>query len=30
MMWGEELPHMGKPSQFKLWKTMLTNKNVGE
>ena len=30
MIWGEELPHMGKPSQFKLWKTMLTNKNVGE
>jgi len=30
MMWGEELPHMGKPSQLKLWKTMLTNKSVGE
>ena len=30
MIWGEELPHMGKPNQFKLWKTMLTNKSVGE
>lgn len=30
MIWGEELAHMGKPSKFKLWKTMLTNKAVGE
>lgn len=30
MVWGEDLPHMGKPSQFKLWKTTLTNKSVGE
>lgn len=30
MIWGEEMPHMGKPSTFKMWKTMLTNKNVGE
>ena len=30
MVWGEKLPHMAKPSTFKMWKTMLTNKNVGE
>lgn len=30
MIWGEEMPHIGKPSTFKMWKTMLTNKNVGE
>lgn len=30
MIWGEQMPHMGKPSGFKLWKTMLTKKNVGE
>lgn len=30
MVWGEKLPHMEKPSAFKMWKTMLTNKNVGE
>jgi para-nitrobenzyl esterase len=30
MVWGEKLPHMAKPSAFKMWKTMLTNKNVGE
>lgn len=30
MLWGEKLPHMGKPSTFKMWKTMLTKKNVGE
>ena len=30
MIWGEEMPHMGKPSAFKMWKTMLTKKNVGE
>ena len=30
MVWGEKLPHMTKPSTFKMWKTMLTNKNVGE
>ena len=30
MMWGEEMPHMGKPSQLKLWYTMFTNKAVGE
>ena len=30
MLWGEELPRMGKVSKLKMWKTMLTNKNVGE
>lgn len=30
MIWGEKMPHMGKTSAFKMWKTMLTNKNVGE
>ena len=30
MIWGEKMPHMGKPSAFKMWKTMLTKKNVGE
>lgn len=30
MIWGEKMPHMGKPSSFKMWKTMLTKKNVGE
>lgn len=30
MVWGEELPHMGKPSKLKLWYTMFTNKAVGE
>lgn len=30
MVWGEELPHMGKTSKWKLMKTMLTNKAVGE
>ena len=30
MIWGEKMPHMGKPSTFKMWKTMLTKKNVGE
>lgn len=30
MIWGEQMPHMGKPSGLKLWKTMLTKKNVGE
>lgn len=30
MIWGEQMPHTGKPSGFKLWKTMLTKKNVGE
>ena len=30
MVWGEELPHIAKPSKLKMWKTMLTNKNVGE
>ena len=30
MIWGEEMPHFGKPSTLKMWKTMLTNKNVGE
>ena len=30
MIWGEKLPQMGKPSTFKMWKTMLTKKNVGE
>ncbi len=30
MLWGERMPHMGKPSKLKLWKTMFTNKAVGE
>ena len=30
MLWGEDMPHMGKPSQLKLWYTMFTNKAVGE
>ena len=30
MMWGEKQTHLGKPSNFKLLKTMLTNKAVGE
>lgn len=30
MLWGEQLPHMGKPSKLKLWYTMFTNKAVGE
>lgn len=30
MLWGEKLPRMGKTSKLKLWKTMLTNKAVGE
>lgn len=30
MMWGEKETHIGKPSGFKLLKTMLTNKSVGE
>lgn len=30
MIWGQERPHMGKPSKLKLWKTTLTNKSVGE
>ncbi len=30
MIWGEELPHMGKPGTLKMWKTMITKKNVGE
>ena len=30
MIWGEKLPHMGKPSQVKMWYTMFTNKAVGE
>ncbi len=30
MICGEQPAHMGKPSKLKLWKTMLTNKSVGE
>ena len=30
MIWGEDLPHMGKPNKWKLWYTMFTNKAVGE
>lgn len=30
MIWGEKMPHIGKPGKFKLWKTMFTNKAVGE
>ena len=30
MIWGEKMPRMGKPSKMKLWKTMFTNKAVGE
>ncbi len=30
MIWGEKMPHMGKPSKLKLWYTMFTNKAVGE
>ena len=30
MLWGEDMPHMGKPSRLKLWYTMFTNKAVGE
>lgn len=30
MIWGEKLPHMGKPSKLKMVYTMLTNKAVGE
>lgn len=30
MIWGEKMPHMGKPNKWKLWYTMFTNKAVGE
>lgn len=30
LIWGEKMPRMGKPSKMKLWKTMFTNKAVGE
>lgn len=30
MLWGEKMPHMGKPNKFKMWYTMFTNKAVGE
>ena len=30
LVWGEDLPHMGRPSKLKLWITMFTNKAVGE
>ena len=30
LIFGEEMPHMGKPSKLKLWYTMFTNKAVGE
>ena len=30
MLWGEDMPHMDKPSMLKLWYTMFTNKAVGE
>ena len=30
LYWGEKMPHMRKANTLKMWKTMLTNKNVGE